>query len=135
MTTDFTLGSCLLGSVKLTKNDDPDKYKYSVYGIGFDSGSGFLFTDGSMGKHVIIFGVDISSFVHIDNRNKDILILGEGPSQRLDDIILTEEAKYPINFTQPNKIFVLNLHYNGSNSFLFVIATINISIQGKKSLK
>ena len=88
-----------------------------------------------MRKHVIIFGVDISSFVHIDNRNKDILILGEGPAQRLDDIILTEEAKYPINFTQPNKIFVLNLHYNGSNSFLFVIATINISIQGKKTLK
>ena len=27
---------------------------------------------------------------------------------------------YPINFAQSNKRFVLSLHYNGSNSFLFV---------------
>ena len=48
--TDFTLSNCLFGSVKLTKNADLDKYKYSGYGIGFDSRSEFLFTDGSMGK-------------------------------------------------------------------------------------
>ena len=47
---DFTLNNCLSGSVKLTENTDPDKYKYSGYGIGFDSRSEFLFTDGSMGK-------------------------------------------------------------------------------------
>ena len=61
------------------------------------------------------------SYVHIDNKGKDILILGEGPTQGLDDTTLTTEAKYHINFTQSGKIFVLNLHYNGSNSFLFVI--------------
>ena len=33
---DFTLKNCLFGSVKLTKNADPDKYSYSGYGIGFD---------------------------------------------------------------------------------------------------
>ena len=38
-------------------------------------------------------------------------------------IILTAEAKYPINLTQPIKIFLLSLHYNGKNSFLFVNAT------------
>ena len=38
-----------------------------------------------MGKNVIIFGADMSSSVHIDNRNKDILILSEGPTQGLDD--------------------------------------------------
>ena len=48
--TDFTLKECLFGAVKLTKNDDPDKYKYSGYDIGFDSRSQFLLTDGSMGK-------------------------------------------------------------------------------------
>ena len=37
--------------------------------------------------------------------------------------MLTAEAKYPINFTQSGKRFVLSLHYNGSNSFLFVNAT------------
>ena len=35
--TDFTLGNCLFGAVKLTKNSDPDKYKYRGYSIGFDS--------------------------------------------------------------------------------------------------
>ena len=41
----------------------------------------------------------MSSSGHIDNKNKDILILAERPSQGLDDTTLTAEAKYPINFT------------------------------------
>ena len=65
----------------------------------------------------------MSSSVHVDNKGKDILILGEGPTQGLDDTTLTAEAKYPINFTQLRKIFLLSLHYNGSNSFLTVITT------------
>ena len=65
--------------------------------------------------------------MHIDNKNKDILILSEGPTQGLDDTSLAAEAKYPINFTQPRKRFVLSLHYNGNNSFLFVnTAKINL---------
>ena len=69
--------------------------------------------------NVIIFGADKSSFVHTDNKSKDILI----PTQGLDDTTLTEEAKYPTNFTQSGKIFILSLDYNQSNSFLFVNAT------------
>ena len=122
LNTDFTLINCLFGSVKITENVNLDKYKYTGYGIGIDSRSEFLFTDGSYGKNVIIFGADMSSSVHVDNKGKDILILGEGPTQGLDDTTLTAEAKYPINFTQPNKRFVLSLHCNRSNSFLFVNA-------------
>ena len=48
-----------------------------------------MFTDGSMGKNVISFGADMSSSLHIDNKNKDILILGEGATQGLDDSALT----------------------------------------------
>ena len=48
----------------------------------------------------------MSSTVHIDNKNRDILILGEGPTQGLDDNTLTAEAKYPVNFTQSGKRFV-----------------------------
>ena len=62
----------------------------------------------------------MSSSVCIDNKGKDILILGKGPTQELDDTTLTVEAKYSINFTQPRKRFVLCLNYNESNSFLFV---------------
>ena len=91
--------------------------------MGFDSRSEFLFTDGSFGKNVIIFGADMSSSVHIDNKNKDILIIGEGPTQGLDDTTLTTEAKYPINFTQWGKRFVLSQHYNRNKSLLFVNGT------------
>ena len=66
--TNFTLSNCLFGSVKLTKNADPDKYKYSRYSIRFDSRSELLFKN-------------VSSSVHVDNKNKDILILGEGPTK------------------------------------------------------
>ena len=40
----------------------------------------------------------MSSSVHVDNKGKVILILGEGPTQGLDDTT-TAEAKYPISFT------------------------------------
>ena len=110
LNTDFTLGSCLFRSVKLTKNADLDKYKYSVYGKRFDSRSEFSLPDGTMRKNVIIFGADMSSSVHIDNKGKHILVLGERPIQGLGDTTLTAEEKYPINFTQPRKRFVLSLH-------------------------
>ena len=51
-----------------------------------------------MEKNVIIVGVDMSSSVHVDNKEKDILILGEGPTEGLDDTTSTAEAKYFINF-------------------------------------
>ena len=123
LNTDFTLNSCLVGSVKLTKNTDPDKYKYYGNGIGSDLHSEFSLPDGSMGRNVIIFGADMSSSVHVDNKNKDILILVEGPTQGSDDTTLTAETKYAIIFTQLNKRFVLSLHYDEINSLVFVNAT------------
>ena len=50
-----------------------------------------------MGKNVILFGADMSSSVHNDSKGKDILILGEGPIQRLDNTTLTAEATNFIN--------------------------------------
>ena len=75
----------------------------------------------------------MSSSVRVDNKGKDILILGEGPTQRLDDSTLKAEAKYLTNFTQSGKTFVLSLHYNGSNSFLFVNAAKVYQVKAKKS--
>ena len=73
LNTDFTLGNCLIGSIKLTKNNDRDKYKYTGYGIGLDFRSEFLFTDGSIGKNITILGFGISSSVHVDNKGKYIV--------------------------------------------------------------
>ena len=64
----------------------------------------------------------MGSSVHIDEKKKDILILGIGPTQGLDDTTLTAESQYLINFSRSSRKF-LCLHYNGSNSFLFVNAT------------
>ena len=75
----------------------------------------------------------MSSSVYIENKNKDILILSEGPTQGLDDTTLTAESKYRINFAQSEKRFVLSLHYNGSNSFLFVNATKIYQFKAKDS--
>ena len=123
LSTDFTLTDCLFETVKLTKNADPDKYKYSSYGKGFDSRSEFSLPDGSIGKNAIIFGADMSSSVYIDNANKIVLILGEEPTQGLDDTPLKADVQYSINFSRSNRKLCSSLHYDGSNSFLFVNAT------------
>ena len=74
-----------------------------------------------MGENFIIFGANMSSSAHFDNKNNDILILGEGSIQELDDTPLTSEAKYPINFTQLGKIFVLSLHNNKSTKIKILL--------------
>ena len=86
-----------------------------------------------MGINIITFGADMSSSVHTDNKSKDILILGVAATEGLGDNTLTAEVLYPIKFTQPNKRFVLNLHYNGNNSFLYVNATKIYQFKAKNS--
>ena len=50
----------------MTKNIDIDKCKYSRYGIAFDRGWTFS-VPGGFNRNVTIFGVGISSSVHIYN--------------------------------------------------------------------
>ena len=87
--------------LKLTKNTHPDKYSYSGYGIGFNDCGLFSLPDGSeFGKNLMIFSADMSSSVHTDNKQEDILILGKGPSDGLDGTILMAEKEYSIKFTK-----------------------------------
>ena len=72
----------------------------------------------------------MSSSVHVDNKGNDILILGQRPTQGLDDTTLTAEAKYSANFTQSKKKFILRLYYNENKGLLFVNAA-ETSIQSK----
>ena len=69
---------------------------------------------------------------HIDNKKKDILILGKGPAQGLEDTLAAEKL-YSINFTKENTKFCLSLHYNGANSYLFVNGTEIIKFKAKDS--
>ena len=121
--TDHTVVNCLSEAVSITKNADIAKNKYSGYGIGFNRTGVYLLPDDSFGRNVVIFGVDMSFSVHIDNKGKDTLILGKGPTQGLDEHSLTAEKMYSINFTDHRKKCCLSLHYNGANSYLLVNGT------------
>ena len=102
------------------------------HGIGFDRRSSFTFPGGEFGQNVLIFGADMSSSAHIDNKKKDILLLGKGPTQGLEHT-LTAERMYPINFIVTKKKFCLSLHYNGANSYLFVNGREIVKFKAKDS--
>ena len=129
---DPTLKSCLFGAVTLTKNADIDKYGYSGYGIGFDRRSSFSFPGTGFSQNVLIFGVNMSFSAHIDNKKKDILVLGKGPTQVLEHTLIAEKM-YSINFTVTKKKFCLSLHCNGANSYLFVNGTEICKFKAKDS--
>ena len=74
----------------------------------------------------------MSSSSKIDNRKKDILILGKEPMQGLGHT-LSAEKLYLIYFTKKNTKFCLSLHYNGANSYLFVNGTDIINFKAKDS--
>ena len=129
---DVTSENCLFDAVKLTKNNDIDKYKYSGYGTGFDSRGNFLFPDYGFDQNVITFGADMSSYT-LFTRQKHILVLVEGITQGLDDTKLTAEKKYSINSTKSNAKFCLSLHYNRADSYLFVNGKEIIKFKAKDS--
>ena len=97
---DPTLQNCLFGSVSLTKIAKIERYKYSGYKNGFDRHRSYSPHSGGTGR--IVIGVDMSSSAKIDNRKKNILILGKGPTQGLEHTLSTEKT-YSINFTERNK--------------------------------
>ena len=85
----------MFGAVKPAINVDPDKCSYSRHGIEFNSRSLFS-TLNSLGRKVIILGVDNSSLVRTDD-NKNILALDKSPTQGLDNTSI--EAEYSTNST------------------------------------
>ena len=123
----FTVQNALFGVMQITKNADTSKYKYKGYGICFDEGGRFSKGNISNGKSILIFGVDESSLVHANNKANNIYVMGDLFVQGINDTTLYAEKLYSQNFTQPSKKFVLSLHYNGNNSYLF--------LNGKQKLK
>ena len=124
---DPSLKNCLFGEVTFNK-----KHRYSGYGIGFDRRSAFSFFGGGFGQNFLIFGVDTSSPAHIDNKKKNILVLGKGPTQGLEHT-LTAQKINSINFTVVRKKLYLILHYSGANIYLFVNDTDIYKFNAKDS--
>ena len=67
----------------MTKNADPDQHKYSGWAIEFNSRliTNFYLQMEVMEKNIVFLGANMSSFVRVDNKEKDVLILGEGLTQ------------------------------------------------------
>ena len=126
--TSYTIQNALFGAMQITKNaTDYDKNNYKGYGICFDERSqfGHTMSEGSHthitnGRNVLIFGADMSFSIHATNRANHIYNMGDGLMQGINDTTIYAEKKYFRNFTEPDVKFVLSLHYNGDDSYLFV---------------
>ena len=117
---DFTVQNGLFRAVKATKNVNTSHYKYEGYGIAFDGESSFSFGNRIDAKNVIIFGVNTSNSSHSTNKTQNIYALGKYFVQGINNTTIYAEKIYKANFTEQSKKFVLSLHYNGDNSYLFV---------------
>ena len=129
----FTVQNVLFGVIQITKNADTSKYKYKGYGICFDEGGRFSKGNISNGKNVLIFGVDESSLVHPNNKANNIYVMGDLFVQGTNNTTLYAEKIYSQNFTQPSKKYVLSLHYNGNDSYLFGNGIQELKFKAKTS--
>ena len=113
--------------MQITKNSDTSKYAYKGYGICFDEGG--MFSEGSINnrRNVLIFGGHESSLIHSNNKANNINAMGKDFVQGINGTTSYADKAYSQNVTQPSKNFVLSLHYNRNDSYLFV--------NGKQELK
>ena len=125
--TTFTIQNALLRAMQITKNADTSKYDYKEYGKCFDERSefGHTITEGGFAhtadaRNVLIFGADMSFSVHKTNTANHVYVMGVGLTQGIHDTTLYAEKNFYRNFTDPGKKFMLSLHYNGDDSYLFV---------------
>ena len=110
----------MFGAVKITKIANISNFKYEGYGICFDSESSFSFGNRINAKNEIIFGVNNSNSSHSTNKTQNSYVLGKDFVQGINNTIIYAEKIYKTNFTEQSEEFVLSLHYNGDNSYLFV---------------
>ena len=129
---EYTVQNALFGGVKITKNaTDTSKHKYEGYGICFDEGGTFSKGGINKGRNVLIFGAHENSLVHANNKANNIYIMGDLFVQGINDTMLYAEKICSQNFTAVNKKFVLSLHYNGDDSYLFVNGNQELKFKAK----
>ena len=137
--TSFTIQNSLFGAMQITEDaTDNSKNNYKGYGICFDERSQFGhtiteggFTHKTNGRNLLIFGADMSFSVHATNRANNIYLMGEGLTQGIHVTTLSAEKNYYRNFTDPGKMIVLSLHYNGDDSYLFVNGRQELKFKAK----
>ena len=133
----FTVQNALFDTMEITKNADTSKYNYKGYSICFDEGGTFSHTirKGNFdhitnARNVLILGADMSFSTHKINIANNIYVMGELFVQGINTTSYAEKRFYR-NFTDPGKKFLLSLHYNGDNSYLFVNGTQELKFKAK----
>ena len=113
--------------MQISKNADTSKYDYNGYGICFDEGGqfGHTITEGGCAhttnaRNVLIFGADMNFSVHATNRANNIYVIRKESIQGINGTTIYAEKNFYRNFTDLGKKFVLSLHYNNDESYLFV---------------
>ena len=99
----------------------------------FDEGGTFTMGNITNGKNVIMFGADMSFSIHANNSVNNIYVLRDFLVQGINGTSIYAEKIYSKNFTEPGKKCVLSLHYNSSNSYLFVIGTQELKFKAKNN--
>ena len=124
---EFTIQNALFGAIEITKNANTSKYKYKGYGICFDESEEFThvrkegnFNHTTSARSVIIFGAGMSFSKHVNNKANNIYVMGIDYIQKINDTTIYAEKMFYRNFTDPGHKFILSLHYNGDDSYLFV---------------
>ena len=117
--------------MQITKKADTSKYRYKEYGICFDEGGLFSMGNINNGRNILIFGVHEDSVIHANNKANNIFVMGDVFVQGINDTTLYAEKMYSQNFTQPSTKFVLSLHYNGDDSYLFVNGRQELKFKAK----
>ena len=136
--TDYTIQNALFVAMKITKNTDFSKNNYTGYGLCFDEGGEFghtvrqgNFNRTTNAKNVIIFGVDMSFSIHMTNRANNIYVMGKDFIQGINDTTIYAEKLFHNNFTESRVKFVLSLHYNGDNNYLFANGRQELKFKAK----
>ena len=88
----FPLKNCLFDTVSLVRNARKSKFIYNGWGIAFDGKGSWSFGN-DFSRNSVIFGVDNSSPSHTNNRKNNFLVLGEGPTDGLNDSTGAVEKK------------------------------------------
>ena len=121
--TTFTIQNALFGAMQITKNADTSKYNYKGYGICFDESEEFThvrkrgdFNDTTTGRNIYVI---------------NIYVMGKDYIQKINDTKMYAEKMYYRNFTDPGKKFVLGLHCNDNNSYLYVNGNQELKFKAK----
>ena len=69
---------------------------------------------------------------HANNKANNIYVMGKDYVTKINDTTIYAEKMFYRNFTEPGKKFILSLHYNGDNSYLFVNGREELKFKTKK---